>query len=346
MILSCESDKKHESNTLSLVKSEALNLIPDDPLTLGNNMRVTPVAVDSDRFLVKNLNNSYVNVFRRDGTFLYSFGESGRGPDEIERIFTSGFDDEYNVVIWDAGQNLLKYFDSHGTFLEAKETFTPQEVWLREHLFHYIGDGWIAPIEIPEARSWGDRESVALFNKDFSSHETGGGWDPFYEHSESIFQHPLLTYDPDTKNTWLVYRTSPSIRVLDESLDEIQIMTHSSANFKKAEEDILIPASRQDRHLALSEISLIMQPYTTDSYFLFYFMNQTQESFQTMESDGVGFFVAVYDRENYSYLGELPIPGALTGVIDNKLMILLNDDPDDLTIGLYEVQAKDRLASE
>jgi hypothetical protein len=95
--------------------------------------------------------------------------------------------------------------------------------------------------------------------------------------------------------------------------------------------------SRQEREQALSEISLVMQPYLTERYFLFHFINPSKEAYETQDSINIGTFVAVYDREDYSYVGELSLPALLTGVIDNKLMLLLNDDPDALTIGLYEI---------
>lgn len=338
LLLGCrgESPSAGDEN-LRLAQTETLQLTPEEPLTLGNIMRVTPVSPDSSRFLVKNLNNSYVNVFGRDGSHLYRFGEPGRGPEEIDRIVSSGFDDANNVVIYDVGQDLLKFFDAQGEFIRAEDAFTSKGIWLREHLFHFMGDGWIIPMELAEARSWEQRESVAVFNEDFSHYETGGSWDPFYKDSESIFQHPLIAHSRESGHTWVVQRTSPGIRILDESLKELHRLSHRSPNFIEARQDIPMSYSRQEREQILSEISLVMQPYLTERYFLFYFINPSKEAYEMKDSINVGMFVAVYDREDYSYMGELSLPVLLTGVIDNKLMLLLNDDPDALTIGLYEI---------
>lgn len=340
LLLGCrgESPSAGDEN-LRLVQTETLQLTPEEPLTLGNIMRVTPVSPGSGRFLVKNLNNSYVNVFGRDGSHLYRFGEPGRGPEEIDRIVSSGFDDANNVVIYDVGQDLLKFFDAQGEFMRAEDAFTSKGIWLREHLFHFTGDGWIIPMELAEARGWDQKESVAVFNEDFSRHETGGRWDAFYKDSENIFQHPLIAHSRESGHTWVVHRTSPGIRILDEALEEQHQLSHSSPNFIEVQQDILMSYSRQEREQALSEISLVMQPYLTERYFLFYFINPSEEAYEMQDSINIGMFVAVYDREDYSYVGELSLPALLTGVIDNKLMLLLNDDPDALTIGLFEIEA-------
>ena len=346
-ILGCsqKSEQKVEYD-LEFELSEVLVLEPQNPMTLGRSMGITPVAPDQSRFLVKNHNNSYVNVFSRDGDHLHHFGEPGRGPEEIDRIFMSGFDDELNVLIWDAGQDLLKFFDSNGDFIRADEAFISRGIWSRENLLHFTGSGWILPVEIPGAQAWDDRESVALFNDDFSEQTIGGGWDPFYKESATILQHPLITYDRESNHTWIVHRTSPSIRVIDHSLNEVHKISHHSPNFLQADQDILMEFSVEERQQALSRTSLLMQPYLTDRYFIHYFINQTEEVFQTLDSSDAGLFVAVYDRFTYEYLGEIEIPGVLTGVIDNQLMVLLDEDPDNFTIGLYEIQAEDRLASQ
>ncbi|MCH8557126.1 MAG: 6-bladed beta-propeller [Balneolia bacterium] len=344
IIIGCSKEQvSHNEVTLVLEKVDVLTIEPKNPLTLGRIMGITPVAPDQSRFLVKNHNNSIVNVFARDGEHLYQFGEPGRGPEELERIFMSGFDDELNVLIWDAGQDLLKFFDSNGDFIQADEAFISRGIWSREHLLHFTESGWILPMETPGAQLWDDRESVALFNEDFSEQTTAGGWDPFYKESSTILQHPLLTFDRETNYIWVVHRTSPSIRILDTSFNKVQRLSHASSNFSRADQDILMEFGIQERQQALSNISLVMQPYLTDDYFIFYFVNQTEEVFQTLDSDDAGIFAAVYDKHSFDYVGEITLPGMLTGVIDSKLMVLLNDDPDDFTIGLYEIDVNDTL---
>lgn len=81
-----------------------------------------------------------------------------------------------------------------------------------------------------------------------------------------------------------------------------------------------------------------MQPFLTDDFFLFYFMNQNEIFRESLDYSDLEQYIGVYSLEGRHYHGEIELPHQFKGVLNNQLMIIRDDDPDHFIIGLYEIE--------
>src|SRR5690625_7184568 len=75
-----------------------------------------------------------------------------------------------------------------------------------------------------------------------------------------------------------------------------------------------------------------------EHYVITSFFNNTTEFIETRDSLTRNYFLAVYDRETYSYIGGLPVEGTIAGTTRQGYLIeIIDDNPDTLTIRFLDI---------
>lgn len=93
-----------------------------------------------DKLYIVDRDNNRIQVFDKNGTFLFKWGESGEGDSEFTLPYGLDVDKDGNVWVADRGNNRIQKFDAEGNFLFAFGTEGEGETEFRE-LRHVGVDG-------------------------------------------------------------------------------------------------------------------------------------------------------------------------------------------------------------
>lgn len=341
LLYGCKQDQESTSYetstvpTLILKKDFQLTGYPTNVITRTKD--VFHVFPDQSAFIVTNFDNIFFSVIDSSGAYINHFGQEGRGPTELLTVARVGFDQDQNIFVYDGNQDLIKSFSRDGSFLDAYTGVVEQQVWPRGDVMMLANGYWYMAAEVAGEQDYANKQSVARMEQDFSEPVTGGGWDAFYRNRSTILQQPQLTYDSKREQLIVVHRTSPNIRFIDLDLNETDTWHHRSPNFLLHEEDILRSHPPEQRAEIVGQISMVEQPFVAGDLLLFQFMNQNETFRQSLDFSDLEQFIGVYNLEDGTYYGEVELPHRLKGVIDNQLILLKDDDPDNFIIGLYEI---------
>ena len=71
----------------------------------------TGIGIDRQgRVYVADFENHRIQIFKRDGNFITSFGKQGTGPGEFERTTDVAIDNQGDVFVVDWGNNRIQKF--------------------------------------------------------------------------------------------------------------------------------------------------------------------------------------------------------------------------------------------
>lgn len=302
-----------------------------------------PLHVFSDQasFLVTNKRDSYkMAIFDTSGTYITSFGARGRGPGEFLSTSAVGIDYEDHIFIYDLNQDRITKFDNSGNYIKEFEGLLKDRFWIRGGPMLLIDGYWHINTEIAEATDYNAKQAIARTARDFSAPVAVGGWDPVYADAAGTMMptNPMIAYDAERGQIIVVHRTSPNIRVLDKAYQPVTQWVHESPNFMEADLDVNALMSRDDMIRIIMEISLIMQPFIVEDYFIFHYINQYEAFYESRDYKDAGLHIGVYNLDDGNYLGEIELPYRLIGVIAGKLVLLKDDNPDAPVFSFYRIK--------
>lgn len=128
---------------------------PSDVVVASNGDIFVADGHDSD-------SNARIVKFRRDGTFIKTWGRRGSAPGEFNTPHTIAIDSRGRVFVGDRGNNRIQIFDQEGGFLaEWKQFGRPSGIYIDQRDTIYVADsesntkrnpGWKRGIRIGSAR--------------------------------------------------------------------------------------------------------------------------------------------------------------------------------------------------
>lgn len=100
-----------------------------------------------------------------------------------------------------------------------------------------------------------------------------------------------------------------------------------------------VSAPRPVRNEKNLKQSAVGESFVSNTYFFFYHFNWTEEFWQTRDPNAKPHFLNVFQKdEPHAFLGEISLPYMPLYISpNNKAYLLEDDDPDNFTIGVYEV---------
>lgn len=326
----------YESDSENVIsKVDEIHLKGYDPLAIGNILPIFAIDHHNGTVAITNRDNVEILLFSPSGEMTAHFGKPGRGPDELMTTITRGFDQDGNLWIYDYQQDLLKSYSEDGDFITSKPGFIEDGIWIRGNLLYSIDDAWFFAMELAGAGQHTEGEGIAKYSSEFELIATGGEFDPIYHNSRTILAQPYIAVDKKRSQIIMVQRTSPYIQVFDSNLELITRKKGDKNYFKQSDRDILMRHSMEERNQMLLERSLVEDPWVTDDHLIFVFTNYDQKYFTSRDPQDLIQYAAIYDLENFELLAEFRLPHRIAGVLDNKLLLLENDNPDNIIIGKY-----------
>ena len=96
-----------------------------------NGLFNTPfgIAIDSSgNAYVSDIENNRIQKFKKDGTFIRTWGTEGSANGQFNAPFGVGIDSSGNVYVADSGNNRIQKFKNSGTFIR---TWVLLVLWLK-----------------------------------------------------------------------------------------------------------------------------------------------------------------------------------------------------------------------
>lgn len=276
-----------------------------------------------------------------DGHFLESIGAPGRGPDELQSARFFGFDQDNDVTVYDKSQHMIKTFDRSQDTVVTYDDPTPSGTTISSRNFTQCDNQWYLAIDHYQADPKDTRPVVGVFDQEFDLVHTFGDFDPYLDQGKSILQEPIISVDCERKVAFTGHAKVPFIREFDlENGMPADRTEEIPPSFKLSDRfiDVVRDFDEMEDFLIEEQSSSILITHNKDHIFLA-FRNETPEYFESRDYRDRDHYLAVYSREDYSLIGEVPLEGVPMGTTEEGYIItLLDDDPDNFTLKLISAR--------
>lgn len=340
LIFGCSSNNDNPKLSLSVIKEFKLSGETQKYLhQIYPTVAANPVA---EELAFANFRSPLgIIITDYDGGFVEKIGEEGRGPGEVQDVRYFGFDKSGNLVILDkpaAFFNLYnrstgeaRSFDyqvNKGTAVITRNLQMCEGKWL-------LG---IYPLgELPKPTV----PTIGIYDSTFNYVDSFGGYDPFFRGRKGILQETVLNIDCDQGLIYSSHAKIPFIQIYTiEEKARIGRIEHVPPSFRMSEKFITMTSSaRRWSQFLAEEQSITLKIAHSRDHIYQVFRNESKEFRQHRLLNESDHFVAVYDKENRQFLGEIKIPGAVLGSTKEGYLIILKNE-ETFTIQLIEIFSK------
>ncbi|MEX0905368.1 MAG: hypothetical protein WD604_10465 [Balneolaceae bacterium] len=337
----CQNDRQHSSEHIQLIVQEEITLNEQAAQNLHSIYPIASASKNDEIIALANLQHPVgVTLIDYKGNFIGQVGSEGQGPEEIQSARFIGLDNQNNVVINDKILALIKKYDRSNDTVRSFDNLNQIGIDISSRDMRQCGDTWILSINHFEYAPSDTSSSIGIFNEEFQLVEMFGNYDPHLIGKRTILQEPLFSIDCEEKLVYSTHIKIPYIQVYDlndySHKERIDVMPPS---FKLSERFIdMVENQEEYREFLIEEQSMSLLLTHNKDHILLLYRNDTPEFYETKNFIDRHHFVAVYSKEDFSFLGETRIKGAALGTTkEGYLITLLNDDPDDFRLNLIEV---------
>lgn len=288
--------------------------------------------------------NMQIVITDSQGKVQQVVSKRGRGPGELMSVLGYNFDEENRIVAYDGSQRMIKVFELDGG--EHSDVDIDYESRFVGNRYLFAKDEeLLVPVINSEFHSSGKEQIwrsdlIGKFGYNGTLIESFGRYDPFLKNPKSYLVFPHV--DADLENN-LFLSSHPdrySLQLYNlETQERISWFGTQSENFNQTDNYIDAQQSHQAISAQARDLSWTSGVYITPNYFLHYFVILTEEFQQTRDHNDKIHYINLYDKESYNSYGEIELPYFLGNVIGDKLYLIENDDPDNYTIGIYEIRS-------
>jgi len=280
-------------------------------------------------------------IFDKAGNFLHSLGRDGRGPEEFMMVYSYTFDENGNLIVYDDGLKMLKIFDD--TYqIQNSISIKNDEYYFASHKL-FAEDGFILTGILETKFAGPSRKDevsgsriVAQLAYDGLSEQIFGIYDPYLKQIVPSTYRPVLFVDDEMLYT--SHSNSYRIQVFNlDSKEREHYFGFKSAYFGHLEEEIDPGEPLEVRFRKGFEESSTRMIHADENYVYHYFINGTEEWLEAKDLSALNNHLVIYDKMNHQYIGEILLPHRLSYANDNRLYLLESENPDQFTIGIYEV---------
>lgn len=352
LITSC-SGQSYKDFYESPLKKKNLVLEKVDELVLHNSPEEDEHKIGRLRFsFVANWNYSlfafYDELKRQfiitddEGAIRTVLAGKGKGPGEIVRAGGFNFDEESRLVVFDEGQRRFTVFDLTGKVIRNMEIeendYFAGGRWLYVHenrLYTDILDK--AVLGNPE-EAW-KSPLAGVYNLDGELVDTVGRYDPSVRESKKYLIFPVMEVDFEKGLLASVQFSGYRIQIYDLTTKErVAWFGRKTTHFKEPEEYISPRLPRHEINEKSVGTSSVAGVYFLSDYVILYFENLTDSFFETSDFNEKEPYMVVYNRGTHECYGEIALPYILGNISDDRLYSIENDNPENYTIGIYELK--------
>lgn len=185
---------------------------------------------------------------------------------------------------------------------------------------------------------------IGIFDDEFKRKELFGSMDPFMEGHNSILSSTITSVDCENELVYTSHEKIPFIQIYDlNNLSRIGRIEHLPPSFKLSDKFVEMVSdvpSLQDFLINDQSISIFLAH--TEDYIVLPFRNETSEFNMTRNFNAREHFLAVFSKEDYKFVDEIPIDGAPLGrTKEGYIITLVNRNPDNFQIKFLEIQEQE-----
>lgn len=342
LIVSCNRNDRHQNNTKLQINKIRDITLKSDSVLIGKFKERFKINEDNTLWAFSDRIQNKVFIFDSEGKFVSRIGESNKGPKGIIQIMGFDFRSDSSISIFDASQRLIKTFQVNGMLLQSNQFFTNSKIGFATTELNIYQDKFILPIwemKVPDDPL--KSKQLALFDESGSLDTLFGEYDKFIEIDNHYSQTHNYVIDESRDRLYINLNTSPYIQEYDlKSLNRIDYFGNITPSFS-------IPEKEISPYLSVNEISKRAVGrsagrgiYVTDEYIILHYQVLTEEWFETTDFSKKRNVLIVYNKENKQLLGELKVKHTLAASAQNYLYFIEDFNPDNYTLGVYEIVAE------
>lgn len=352
LFLSCNNSESNENisefqesevskKNIELKLHDRITLTVPDSVVIAAPNYTFEMDQSGDRMAFFDVMTYRFLIFDKDGKFLHSLGRDGRGPEEFMMVYSYTFDEKGNLIVYDDGLKMLKIFDD--TYqIQNSISIKNDEFYFASHKL-FAKDGFILT-GILETKFAGPSRKDEISGSRIAAQLTYDGlggkvlgrYDPYLKQIPPSTYRPVMFLDGE-----IVYTShSNSYRIQSFNLNtqkRVNYFGYRSENFGHLEEEIDPREPLETRFKKGFEESSTRMIHADEHYVYHYFINGTEEWLEAKDLSALKNHLVIYDKLNRQFIGEIVLPYRLSYARDNRFYLLENEDPDQFTIGIYEV---------
>ncbi len=338
-VLSCTPKNEERKNSnLQLVKIDSVKLEQPDVLfgKFGEEMKVTE---DGAYLLLAERIKNQVYVFNADGSFYKTIGERGRGPEGILKVYGFDVNSRKEILILDSKQWLLKVFDIEGNLIRSSSFFEEVPIQPSPGAILWHRDKFI--VSILEKRFIQNPENsklIAIVGDDGNPLKVLGKHDPFTAKDNQSSFFSAIALDKTTGKVYSNLRSSPYYQIHDLATGEkISYNGELNDGFKLLGKEIALHTPVNSKIKKLANTTGVPKIYLTDQFVIQHRQTLTSEWFKTAQYEDKRNSLAFYDKQTNEFIQETIVQGTPTAVHENKIYMIEDFNPNNYTIGIYEL---------
>lgn len=273
------------------------------------------------------------------GNIKTMFGSEGRGPKEFVKVSAFNFTNGDNFYVYDIAQFMVKVFDRKGEYLysfvlEPKEVSTTGRFMVPvdgKLYFPVIETRYLADIFKAD-----NSVQLAEFDTTGKMSRSFGRYDSLTSKSNSYTIFPYIRYSQEENSIYTVQINSFIVQGWDVKTGQRVYSTNQKPpHFNMGTERIspYLPISEIRKKSA--GLSFSSNLFSAKDFKVLHYENSTEAWQQSGNHDDKEQYLAFYDK-----YGELVAEKRLVyrpaNVVNNRLHLILNDDPDNYEIGVYD----------
>lgn len=356
LISSCTSEQEEKAaeneafiDNISVAKQGELNLhnATGDDFTFGKLKNQFAVDQNASRFAFWDASQKEMLLTNSDGEIIAQNGGSGRGPEEFQQVNKFGFGAEGKLYVLDNSMRKLNTYDQNLEYQESKRiSFSANDMYPHGMGMIIHNERLLVPIleqQYAAQENWWRSTLIAyidLVNGDVNN--TFGQYDSLLTESKVYWNNPIVGVDSENGYLLSTHQSLNEIQVFNLENDSLigHISADRSTNFSQPENEISPNRDHSETTKKSIGLSFTRGVYATDDYIILFYGNLTEEFVKTRNVMDRNYFISLFDKADYSYLGDKKLKYPLGAVDNDKLYLIENKNPNDYTVGIYELNKK------
>ena len=329
---------------LELVKKKTIVLQNSVQQSIGLPLYKVEFSSEGNLYFFDIRKSSFL-VFDSSGVFLKSFGRYGRGPKEFEQVMGYTLDQNDNLYVYDDLQRLVKVFNQNLELINTKEIdntayfITSHDMVVHDSnlIFGILESGMNSRRGDPNLLIQSPPLMIVDI-KNLNEERFLGTYDPYLKEIKSFYNRPLFAFDNGARTLLVSHQNTYRFQefelkggkrinyfgVKDETFGEGQVAAERGANKRKRYMETLSESDNQ-------------KVFYTNQYLGNFYINGTEDWFETKDLNDLNYYLAVYSRKDYQLMDVIPFQYRLIGVYNEQFYFIEDEDPDNFRIGVYEI---------
>ena len=345
-ISGCNNDSGYNTNFYkSSIEAKDLDIVKKDEFTINDkSYRIGALkpffTVEGDTLLFFDKMKKKFLYVNDNGDLLSVIGGEGRGPKEFLSVNHFTLDEDRNIVAFDGSQAAIKIMSEENKIIKSFSPNLKKGFFPVGHSMDAKGGkiylGIINPSLVQE--NW-KCKLIAVYNYKGEYVKTIGKYDPILKKFDVLSNRPSFDINFNNQKVVAVNQSSYRLQVLNKNNGDRTSYFGRKPNYFKVSNQTVTPSmSKKKKQEISTKRSFSNGAFFTDRYYLHFFMNLTQEWFQTLDISNRKYYVTVYSRSSNNLIDTVELPHSLGAVSDNNLYLVENTNPDNFTVGVYEIE--------